>query len=170
MTADRPWRPERVRVGTVGRAHGLDGSFHVDDPCGWWAFAVGTAVLVEGVERVVRRRAGTADRPLVGVDAVTDRDGAEALRGGSLEIAAVDIPDDPEAYYRFDLVGCEVVHRGRAVARVAAVEDGVAHDLLLLDDPASTRIPFVEALVPEVDIDARRVVIADDLALGVDDA
>jgi len=49
MSEAFPWRPERVRVGTVGKPHGLDGSFRVADPCGWWDFPQNSVVLVNGV-------------------------------------------------------------------------------------------------------------------------
>jgi len=38
------------------------------------------------------------------------------------------------------------------------VEDGVAHDTLLIGE---VRVPFVAAVVPTVDIPARRMVLAD---------
>ena len=40
------------------------------------------------------------------------------------------------------------------------MEDGVAHDLLVLDDEAGTRIPFVGELVPGVDVPGRRLEVA----------
>ena len=48
MTEQFAWRPERVRVGTVGKPHGLDGSFRVSDTCGWWDFPLESTVLVNG--------------------------------------------------------------------------------------------------------------------------
>ena len=65
----------------------------------------------------------------------------------------------------------------RRLGRVAAVEDGVAHDMLVLDDEAGTRIPFVGELVPGVDVPGRRLEVVEWLgeaadgresALGVD--
>jgi ribosomal 30S subunit maturation factor RimM len=47
---------------------------------------------------------------------------------------------------------------------VAEVEDGVAHDVLLLD--SDVRLPFVEAVVPVVDVAARRIEIDPGLDLG----
>ncbi len=44
------------------------------------------------------------------------------------------------------------------------MEDGVAHDILLLD--TDLRLPFVEAVVPVVDIEARRIEIDPELDLG----
>jgi 16S rRNA processing protein RimM len=157
-------RPERVRVGTAGRAHGLDGSVAVEGACGWFGFAPGSHVLVGGVRRRVRRRAGTAERPLVAFDGVDDRAAAEALRGTPLELAGADVPEPEDgAYFRFDLHGCEVFQGDLRLGAVADVEDGVAHDVLLLD--SGLRLPFVEAVVPVVDLAARRMEIDPELVL-----
>jgi 16S rRNA processing protein RimM len=158
-------RPDRVRLGTAGKAHGLDGTFAVDAPCGWFAFATGAVVLVDGVAHRIRRRAGTDGRPLVALDGVDTREGAESLRGRPLEIAGADVPSPEEgAYYRFDLVGCEVFQGDDRLGVVTEVEDGVAHDILRLD--SDLRLPFVEAVVPVVDVDARRIEIDPELDLG----
>ncbi len=159
-----PWRPERVRVGTVGRAHGLDGTFVVEGPSGWYGFDVGSRLLVGGRATGVRRRAGTDVRPLVALEDHVDRDAAEALRGAALELPRAALPEPEEdAWYRFDLIGCVAVAGGRELGRVADVEDGVAHDLLVIDDADRTRIPFVAALVPTVDVPGRRIEIVDGL-------
>ena len=44
------------------------------------------------------------------------------------------------------------------VGVVEAVEDGVAHDILVVGEH---RIPFVRAIVPVVDVEARRMVLVD---------
>lgn len=157
MTADYPWRPERVRVGTVGRAHGLDGRFRVAGPCGWWGFGVGTQVLVDGTPRLVERSGGDAQAPLIALEGVTDRTGAEALRGAALELEGTQVPEpEPDTYFHFDLVGCTVEDaEGSPVGTVGAVEAGVAHDILVLGD--DLRIPFVAAIVPVVDVPGRRM-------------
>ena len=158
-------RPDRVRLGTAGKAHGLDGTFTVDAPCGWFAFATGSVVLVDGVAHRIRRRAGTDLRPLVALDGVDSREGAEALRGRPIEIAGTDVPEPEDgAYFRFDLVGCDVFRGDARLGVVADVEDGVAHDVLLLD--SGVRLPFVAAVVPVVDVAARRIEIDPELDLG----
>jgi 16S rRNA processing protein RimM len=153
-----------VRVGTAGKAHGLDGTVAVDSPCGWFSFAAGSEVLVDGVRRSVRRRAGTDARPLVAFEGIADRAAAEELRGAPIELAGADVPPPEEgAFFRFDLVGCEVFQGAVRLGAVAAVEDGVAHDVLLLD--SGLRLPFVEAVVPLVDIAAGRIEIDPELVL-----
>src|SRR5262245_4177218 len=77
---------QRVIVGRVGRRHGLDGSFVVDDASDdprW--FEVGAKLLVgdEEVEVVGARRA--RGRPVI-------RIGANAPRGARLEVAREALP------------------------------------------------------------------------------
>jgi len=147
-----------VRVGTAGRAHGLDGTVTVEGACGWFSFAAGSHVLVAGERRRVRRRAGTAERPLVAFDGIDDRSAAEGLRGAPLELAGDDVPEPEDgAFFRFDLAGCEVFQGDVRLGVVRDVEDGVAHDVLLLD--SGLRLPFVGAVVPVVDVAARRIEI-----------
>lgn len=161
MTVDYPWRPERVRVGTVGRAHGLDGRFRVAGPCGWWPFEAGTEVLVGGTPRRIVRSGGDPLAPLIALAGIADRSAAEAVRGTALELPRADVPE-PEAdvYFHFDLIGCAVEDAtGASIGTVAAVESGVAHDILVLD--RDLRVPFVAALVPVVEVADRRMVLAE---------
>ena len=161
MTVDYPWRPERVRVGTVGRAHGLDGRFRVAGPCGWWDFEVGSELLVDGAPLRVARAGGDPLAPLIALDGVADRTTAEELRGAALELPRAQVPEpEPDAYFHFDLVGCRVEDAaGASIGSVSAVETGVAHDILVLDD--TLRVPFVAAIVPVVDVAGRHMVLAE---------
>lgn len=156
------WRPERLRVGTAGRPHGLHGAFHVNGACGWWAFPAGSVLIVAGAPHRVVASGGTLERPHLRLAGVDDRDAASTLTGAALELLRELVPEpEPDTYFRFDLVGCEVRAGERLLGCVAAVEDGVAHDVLVLDDTAETRIPFVAELVPEVDVTGRRLGVVD---------
>jgi 16S rRNA processing protein RimM len=72
-------------------------------------------------------------------------------------------PDDPEEYYDHQLVGLAVVTPdGAPVGRLAEVVHGNAQDLLVVDvDGREVLVPFVSALVPEVDLDGGRIVVDD---------
>ena len=165
MTDVAPWRPARVRVGTVGKAHGLDGTFLVSSPCGWFSFRTGSVLLVDGVARRIRRRAGTDHRPLVAFDGDEDREAADAIRGHALELPRESLPPpEPDSYFRFDLVGCTARQATTAVGVVVEVEDGIAHDVLVLD--SGVRLPFVAAVVTAVDVTARTIDVDPDLQLS----
>ena len=68
-----------VTAGRVGRPHGLDGSFYVDDPRE--PLEAGALVLLAGAERAIERRAGTTERPLLRLAGIDD---PRPLRGESL--------------------------------------------------------------------------------------
>ncbi len=112
----------------------------------------------------VSRRSGLDTRPIIRLEGHDRREDVEPLRGAVLEVVAADLPaPEPDSYFQFDLIGCSVSWRDRVVGTVTAVEEGVAHDLLVVGD--RVRVPFVKAIVPSVDIARRSVVIAADVDL-----
>ena len=143
----------RVQVGKVGKPHGLDGAFVVeeasDDP---ERFAEGVTLLVDGEPaRVVEsKRAG--GRPVIRLD-------REALRGAPIEVERSALPEPgANEFYAFQLVGLEVEEAGgRKLGRVAEVSSGRANDVLELD--TGLALPLVDACVQEVDLDAGRILV-----------
>ena len=147
--------PERVVVGRVGRPHGLDGAFFVEEPSDdprW--FATGTRLLADGQEaEVVAARRGAGGRPVIRLD-------RPVPRGTTLEVSREALPETGEdEYYAFELVGLEVVEEGgRVLGRVEAVHPGPANDSL--DLGGGLLLPLVEACIRAVDLEARRILVA----------
>ena len=145
---------ERVSIGRVGRPHGLDGSFVVEDASedparfakGAELFAAGEHARVEASKRSGGRLVVRLDRPVE--------------RGAKLEVERDALPPPGEdSYYVFQLVGLTVEEEsGRTLGRVAAVEPGVANDVLELD--CGLALPLVDACVRTVDLEAGRIVVA----------
>jgi 16S rRNA processing protein RimM len=103
---------------------------------------------------------------LVRFQEVPDRTAAEAARGILLHasLRADESPEDPDEFYDHQLVGLAAYDvDGAALGEVTGLVHGGAQDLLAIRTPdgRDTLVPFVKALVPEVDLAARRVVIAD---------
>ncbi|MBM7081553.1 ribosome maturation factor RimM [Micromonospora sp. WMMD734] len=103
-------------------------------------------------------------RMLVAFEGVLDRETAEALRGTLLGVdsASVAPPEDPEEFHDHQLVGLAVVTpAGEHLGEVAKIDHAPASDLLVLRRPqgGSALIPFVKAIVPEVDLAGGRVVV-----------
>ena len=144
-----------VDVGRVGRPHGLDGSFVVeqpsDDPD---RFAPGTELLAGGepVKVVTSKRVGQG-RLVVKLDRRVER-------GTALEVPRDALPEPQTGeWYVFQLVGLEVVEDGgRALGTVADVEPWPANDVIVLEGGAL--LPLVEACVLQVDLDAGRILVA----------
>ena len=107
----------RIAIGKVGRPHGIDGAFVVEqasDDKRWWK--TGARFLAGGtpVEVVAHRTA--SGRPVVKVEPPVER-------GTLLEVDRGDLPATAEdEYYAFELVGLQVVEEtGRSLGTVEAV-------------------------------------------------
>ncbi|MEV4120328.1 ribosome maturation factor RimM [Micromonospora sp. NPDC049645] len=103
-------------------------------------------------------------RMLVAFDGILDRDTAEALRGTLLVVDSADVapPDDPEEFHDHQLVGLAVVTpAGERLGEVARIDHAPSSDLLVLRRPEgrTALIPFVRAIVPEVDLAGGRVIV-----------
>lgn len=165
-----------VVIGRIGKPHGLRGEVTVDvrtdEP--ERRFAVGTTLRAAATAAADRRPATLTvawtrwhqSVLLVTFEEVSDRETAEAVRGTILHatLAADAIPQDPEEYYDHQLVGL-VVHdtAGTVIGEVTSVVHGSAQDLLGIRavDGRDTLVPFVSALVPEVDLAGGTLVVAD---------
>lgn len=159
-------------VARVGRPHGVHGAVSVevrtDDPQGRLAPGVTlrTDPTAAGPLTVAAARLHSG-RLLLNFVGYADRPAAEALRGVLL-LAEVDpsqrLPD-AEEFLDVQLVGLAVrTVAGRDVGRVVEVLHLPGQDVLVVrraHDPESPEVlvPFVAALVPEVDLDAGLVVV-----------
>ena len=146
---------ELVTVGRVGRPHGLDGSFFVDDASERAeAFASGATLYVAGeAAEVVSSKRGARGRPVIRLDRPVERGTPLAVPKDTLP------PLGADEYYAFQLVGLVVEEEtGRLLGRVKDVLDYPANDVLELDSGLS--LPLVEACVRQVDLEGGRVVVS----------
>ena len=138
----------------MGRPHGLDGSFFVEDASeSEERLAAGARLLVDGVEARVVARKQSAGRPVIRLD-------RSVPRGATLAVRRSDLPPPAEdAYYVFQLVGLLVEEDGgRALGRVSDIVPAPANDVLELD--SGLALPLVEDCVRHVDVEHGRIVIA----------
>jgi 16S rRNA processing protein RimM len=97
-------------------------------------------------------------------DGVYDRAIAEALRSTLLTVdsATVTPPDDPDEFLDHQLIGLRVESvTGEKLGEVARIDHAPSSDLLVLrkTDGGTALIPFVTAMVPEVDLPGGRVLV-----------
>lgn len=158
----------RILVGRVGRAHGVRGDVGVDvrtdDPDVRFAAGAVLHASDEGPATVtVSRSRWHSGRLLVAFEGITDRTAAERLQGTQLYREEADTVAEADAWYDYDLVGCEVFSGGAPVGRVAEVLHLPAQDCLAVEvaDGSVRLVPMVVDIVTEVDPQHRRIVVDD---------
>ena len=166
----------RLLVARIGKPHGLRGEVtvqtHTDDPEA--RFAPGVSYATEaapgsGVPRALTLRTARLHQKtwLLGFEEIPDRTGAESLRGTRLfidaeAVAASAADEEDDAWYDDELVGLVAVDpSGSTLGEVTGLRTGAAQDQLVLrlTGGAEALVPFVEAIVPEVDVEGGRVVV-----------
>ncbi|RKT36712.1 16S rRNA processing protein RimM [Microbacterium sp. AG1240] len=170
----RPARTQ-LRVGRLVKAHGLKGALKIelytDDPDG--RFAPGSTFTLQvpesspwhGKPLTVREFRWMNSHPVAFFEGVDDRSGAEELVRAILWIDedAESAPVEDDAWYDHQLVGLDVVRDGSVVGRVIRVDHLPSQDLLAVRPAGAADdeilVPFVKAIVPEVDISAGRVIV-----------
>ncbi len=145
---------DRVVIGRVGKAHGLDGSFVVEQASAderW--FMVGSLLIVGDASAEVVATKVSGGRRVIRLD-------RQVTRGTTLQVERASLPatDDGE-FYVFELIGLEVVEEtGRPLGKVVSVSPGIANDALELEGGAM--LPLVEDCVRDVDLAAGRILVA----------
>ncbi|HEY0890602.1 MAG TPA: ribosome maturation factor RimM [Nocardioides sp.] len=165
-----------VLVGRIGKPHGVRGDVTVDvrtdEP--ERRFAAGAVLQARAPQgSAFPHRTLTVARArwhqtvlLATFEELTDRTTAESARGVLLHVAvpADESPEDPDEFYDHQLVGLAAEDlEGRPLGEVTGLLHGGAQDILTIRTPDGREalVPFVKALVPEVDVAGGRVVIAD---------
>ncbi len=160
-------------VGQVIRPHGIRGEVLVDvrtdDPAA--RYVAGSVLHTDPasagpltIEYARPHTTAGRQRLIVAFDGVPDRDAAEALRGVVLS-AEVDeaLPaTGPDEYHDVQLIGLAVVTPdGERIGEVVRIEHAPASELLVVRRPGAkdALVPFVKAIVPEVDLDRGLVVV-----------
>lgn len=162
----------QLAVGRIGRPFGIGGEVQIDvrtdDP--GQRLAAGAVLATEPPDRGPLTVAATrwhSGRLIAGFDGITDRTAAERLRGTWLVIDSADLPppEDPDEFHDSQLIGLAV--RSLDGNYVGTVTDVLHHgqDLLVIrgDDTegrgGEVLVPFVAAIVPEVDLRAGQLII-----------
>lgn len=162
----------QLRVGRLVKAHGLKGALklelYTDDPEG--RFVPGAEFTLQvpesspwhGKPLTVREFRWMNSHPVAFFEGVDTREAAEELLRAILWIDedASGTADD-DAWYDHQLVGLDVVRDGQVIGRVVRVEHFPAQDLLIVRVAGDQEVlvPFVKAIVPEVDLGAGRVIV-----------
>jgi 16S rRNA processing protein RimM len=161
--------PDRLTVGRIGKPQGIRGEVTVevrtDVPD--VRFAPGALLFTDPTERGPLTVESTRDqngRLIVSFVGVPDRSAAEALRDTMLLVDAADIPpsDDPDEFHDTQLMGLRAdLADGSPLGEVVDVLHLPHGDVLVVRRPegAEVLVPFVRAIVPDVDLGAGRLLV-----------
>lgn len=161
----------QLRVGRLTKAHGLKGGLKLelftDDPDRRFTTGASFSLQVPDESPWHGKRLELAElrwyngHPVGFFAGVTDRTGAESLVKAILWVDQdPEEPAGPDAWWDHQLVGLDVVRDGTTVGVVDRLEHLPAQDLLVVRlGDREVLVPFVRALVPEVDVDGGRVVV-----------
>lgn len=99
------------------------------------------------------------DRLLLAFEEVPDRSRAEEIRNTLILAEQEDEEDEDDAWYLDDLIGLRVFEGEEEVGEIVDVTNGVAQDLLHMKHAKGhvVLVPFVTAIVPDVDVEAGRI-------------
>lgn len=157
----------KLQVARIGKPHGIRGEVTVqvftDDPDA--RFARGAVLLTEPASRgplTVASARWNKQILVLGFAEVRDRNRAEELRGTELFIEADEgETEDGEGWYEHDLQGLAALVDGETIGTVSELITGAAQDLLVITraDGSEVLIPFVDEIVPEVDLEAGHVLL-----------
>ena len=175
---------DAVEIGRIAEAWGVKGWFklhsHSADPQAlsysqhWFLqppegrFARGFDAFSGCVTVEVGEVKPHADTLVARLEGLSDRNGAEALKGARIFISRAAFPEtgDDNEFYWVDLIGLEVVNReGLALGVVTDLLPTGPHSVLVLEHPlpdgktGERLIPFVSVYVDAVDRVARRITV-----------
>jgi 16S rRNA processing protein RimM len=161
----------QLRVGRLTKAHGLKGGLKLelftDDPDKRFTPGASFSLQVPDESPWHGKRLELAElrwyngMPVGFFADVADRSAAESLVKAILWVDQdPDEAAEPDAWYDHQLVGLDVVRDGATVGVIDRLEHLPAQDLLVVKvGDAEVLVPFVKAIVPEVDVDGGRVVV-----------
>jgi len=158
----------QLQVARIGKPHGIRGEVTVqvltDAPGD--RFVPGTQFIVEPASAgplTVFSARWNKDILLLAFDEIETRNEAETLRGAKLFIETEEIgaDDDDEGWYEHELVGLDIRVGANVVGKVSGLHTLPVQDLLVVttNDGKEVLIPFVEQIVPEVNVGEKYVLV-----------
>jgi 16S rRNA processing protein RimM len=158
--------PGDILLGVVIGAHGLSGEVKIKTfvsevenlrRYGPLHAKNGRAFVVDQI------KSAKANVAIVRLKSVSDRDGAEALKGVELFVARAALPaPDTDEFYHADLVGLRAEDEdGRSLGVVKGLHNFGAGDVIEIErgDGGDIFLPFTRETVPIVDIPSARIVV-----------
>ena len=157
-----------VVVGRLGRPHGVHGEISVevrtDDPENRFAIGAKITLKENNKKLTVAATRWHLSRLLIKFEEIQDRTQVDQVRGKLLvvEVNPTEATLGNNEFYEFQLIDLEVFNtKNEKLGVVKEVLPGTAQSLIVVKtmDKKEVMVPFVNQLVPEVDIKNKRVVM-----------
>ena len=159
---------DRICVAQFGAPHGIRGEVRLrsftEDPAAVTGY--GPLESEDGTRRFeIEALRPAKDHFVARLAGVADRDAAEKLTNIKLYVSRDKLPliEDDETFYHADLIGlAAVTPDGAALGTVTAILNFGAGDLVEIKPDGGGEplmVPFTDAAVPEIDMQARRMVV-----------
>jgi len=160
--------PNKICVARIGAAHGVRGEVKL------WSFTQDPAAVAsygpletqDGTRHFkIEALRPTKDYFVARIAGVADRKAAEELRNLELYIPRTRLPgiEEADTFYHADLVGLQALTKnGATIGTVLAIHNFGASDVIeikLATGGEPLLVPFTDATVPEIDLDARHIVV-----------
>lgn len=171
-------QPNRLRVGRLTKPHGLKGAIKLElftdnpnerfRPGAVFSLQVPSESRWFGKSITIRELKWFNDQPVGFFEEIPDRTAAESIVKAILWIdqAQAETLVEPDAWYGHQLVGLEVRRDGVPVGTLSEVQHLPAQDMLIVRTATrDVMVPFVTALVPEVNIDEGFITVTPPLGL-----
>ena len=168
----------QLRVGRLLKAHGLKGAIklelYTDSPNE--RFVPGAVLDLQVPEEspwfgktvTVTELRWYNQSPVIFLEGIEDRTAAESLIRAILLVKAdaTELPKEADAWYDHQLVGLKVYRETQEVGEVVRVDHFPSQDILVVKSgETEVLVPFVKAIVPEVNIEAGKVIVTPPLGL-----
>lgn len=171
-------RADRIAVGVIRKAHGVRGEASVEP----WTDSVDRFTELEAVTLVAPDERSTreatieavrfhANRALVKFAEIGSPEEVQTLRGWTVEIPESEARElEEDEYFLHDLAGLTLVDaEGKSHGVVEEAYEGGAGVLLTVkrEDGTTYEVPFAADICTEIDLAAKRIVVA--LPAGLDE-
>jgi 16S rRNA processing protein RimM len=159
---------DRICVARIGAAHGVRGEVKLwpftEDPLAVASY--GPLETADGKRRFeIETLRAAKDHLVVRLKGIADREAAQALTNTELYVARDRLPaiEEADTFYRSDLVGLAAVTQdGTQVGTVHALHNFGAGDIIEimpLGGGEPMMMPFNDATVPKIDLEAKQIVV-----------
>tara|TARA_R110002049_G_scaffold175719_1_gene343002 strand:+ start:872 stop:1405 length:534 start_codon:yes stop_codon:yes gene_type:complete len=170
----KKWKGEAiVELGKCTQPHGIKGAFtfhlintqdsslDLDSRIILFPLAAKSSIKESGEEFTIEK-ISFGHKVMTYLKGISDRSIVEAMIPFSIHILKSDLPElDEDEVYLDDLIGCKAIHHEtkKELGRIIGLEDNGVQAILVIRGVQPMDIPFVDAFVGEIDIDAGTVEI-----------